>query len=873
MKGRVSDRRVAWALVAAGPLLVGLAALPGGFASLPRLALAAPLLLIAPGHALFLLLGPSRRFWDRAAEDFAASLALLGAVGLVGRLAGAGTAAALVTAATATTVAAACAATRAPARAGGGAGKRVPADEGHRSAGGPPGSGQPCAAGSVFAIGIALIALAIGVDMARRGGSFGILEDAPDHMATVREIIETGDLLPPSGFYPPLAGDRSIDPRKGFFHLALALLCRASGADPAVVWRWIPALVAPLAVLAFGGFARRLAGGDAAGLLATLLFALFYGGPGKDWLQISPYGTNVAQIVFWTGAAIVLRGMGEGGARVAARLAIVAFAGAAVHLTAVVLLFAFIAAMGLGALLSRGPRAGAVRGAAVMGLAAGIGALPVLVFRVANGYPATNPIHTHLQGVATIGPSLHIVRPDLVLSWFGWTGLLALPLSLGWLRRARRNDAALAMVSAAWFPVLLAWNPVLAPMVDRAIGYLAARLFALVPHAAIVACAVAAAVRAFRPGAGRRTARVGAAALLAVVAIAVRFDASGVSAMRSAEVQARTVPTSVPWEGPLRALDERIHASSVILSDPVTSYCIPAYTRHWIVSALNQHTSPTDALAAERARDLERMLSPVVAWSERLPLFEKHEVSYVLLNGTFSRPIHHFYCSIYPAVLPEIRRSFLEARGPSGAARFEIVSEERGFLLLRVRDLAPAPEDSAARNPFLVEAVAPDARPVGAGMEGAVRLVAARMDETRAVTGGDFTMTCYFERTGGPASLFPYEVFVRCETDYAAGLLGRLGWDKIDRRIAQMKSGRIYRFRSQHAPCEGLHPPQDWRVGGLVADRFQVDVPGGASAGTYRVKVVVRTPPFLENYALSDYVSDRDYYDGVEVGRISVTEP
>ena len=46
-----------------------------------------------------------------------------------------------------------------------------------------------------------------------------------------------------------------------------------------------------------------------------------------------------------------------------------------------------------------------------------------------------------------------------------------------------------------------------------------------------------------------------------------------------------------------------------ILSDPLSSYSIPAYTKHDAIAPFNQHSSPTDPSVDERIRDVQEALN------------------------------------------------------------------------------------------------------------------------------------------------------------------------------------------------------------------------------------------------------------------------
>src|SRR5205085_4509654 len=101
--------------------------------------------------------------------------------------------------------------------------------------------------------GVALVALlaaaALGAWQAGRlGAPLALHTDSPDHIATVRRMLETGDAFPRDAFFKD-AGRAGADPRKGLWHPEVALIARLAAVDPLDAWRLLPIVLVPLFVL------------------------------------------------------------------------------------------------------------------------------------------------------------------------------------------------------------------------------------------------------------------------------------------------------------------------------------------------------------------------------------------------------------------------------------------------------------------------------------------------------------------------------------------------------------------------------------------------------------------------------------------------
>ncbi|HEY6867880.1 MAG TPA: hypothetical protein VI792_11525, partial [Candidatus Eisenbacteria bacterium] len=166
------------------------------------------------------------------------------------------------------------------------------------------------APGSLGAARWALVAVlaAAGVaalDAARLGTPITYYTDSPDHIGTIRRMLETGDAFPRDAFFRN-AGAAGLDPRKGLWHPQVALIARLAAADPYDAWRGLSAVIAPLFALnaAALGF---LIGGPVAAAVAAWALVLTYGGSlAFGYLREAVLATKLAdQLALATAVAVL----------------------------------------------------------------------------------------------------------------------------------------------------------------------------------------------------------------------------------------------------------------------------------------------------------------------------------------------------------------------------------------------------------------------------------------------------------------------------------------------------------------------------------------------------------------------------------------
>jgi uncharacterized protein DUF6541 len=541
--------------------------------------------------------------------------------------------------------------------------------------------GETRAVFALFVVGAAL-AGALWWATGTIGGSLGpSVSDALFHLARVRKLDEGGSL----GSIAVVNEISGSDVHPGYafplWHGGLALVARLAGVDPTLVVLYLPAILAPLAVLlayaAGTALFRSWAGGIAAAACQLALFA--FAREGTGWLQFLAQPGGAARLLLIPGLlALVFAYVAEGGLPVLGAAAASGFALAVVHPTYVV----FAALLVCGFLLARAILSD---GADTRLLLAGLGAVVVpagLFFAWLVqflGDPGHRPPVRFTQQVEQIGPGLQL-RPEQ-MAWGGGVkvaAFVAVPLAL---LASGRRWAAYVLGGTAALAVTALVPPVFERFADAVSLSQAVRLASFLPLPFALAGAAVLAGRARALGAASALAAgigfelayrhpmTGAAWAVWVAALAATgglalfvalrpfsLDESGPGTWTALAAAAFTLPVAVTgfagyerWDNPdpygltpglTRALDDDIRPLATVLAPSVTSYRIAGYAPVRIVVApaghvaFNAEDDYRERLRAARLFFLEPSTTP----AQRAAILRRYHVGWVVVDKTRGRP-------------------------------------------------------------------------------------------------------------------------------------------------------------------------------------------------------------------------------------------
>ena len=711
--------------------------------------------------------------------------------------------------------------------------------------------------GSACDIAIALAVLLAVEHVARHGPPISYLTDSPDHLGTIRRMLASGDAFPRDAFFRD-AGPAGVDPRKGLWHPCVALVCALSRVDPMVTWHVLSAILAGLLVLTAAGFAHRLGGplAAAAGAWGTLLG--YGGGLSTQYLSEAVFATKLADQFSLATAAALLLHLEDGRAR--SRIAVIGLAlgTIATHVFGAIQFTITFGALGLGLLVRDRAWSQPLRRLALTSVACALAALPYLVWRAQGAYAPVNPIHTETQGMLELAHGVRVISVGAVWDWLGPLWVL-FPLSLVWWWRAAREPAVLYLLTTTLAVVTLMFLPPVVAVLEPRLGYLLMRLPWLLPVGPAVAFLVARARAAW--SAGRRWGTLGPAALLTVTIAGPLVDAAHAFTRGGGAPD----PTAMrPWTDALAWMDHGLPPGTVVLSDPATSYSIPAFTRHWVTCLADQHSSPNDSLALARILDARDALDPYAPWARTAQAVARWGATAIALNGRFPEPPPLDYWA--PA------RDWYDAaraRLDRAPAAFERVYDANRFTVYVVhRDALARLGDGETPRPF-VRARAPGdpALDLGSGLP---RLVSFRFAPDRAAR-GDTLLGRIEWRAPRPLPPGSYAVAVRFDRALPGDVpRAPMAVSKLWRKAIERVRHERYRFRADHLPTSGDYGVDRWRPDEVVSDPFRVVVPGDVASGEYAVRVTMVRHPHYPNLDLRDLLSDDDFLNGLAVGRLRI---
>ncbi len=701
------------------------------------------------------------------------------------------------------------------------------------------------------------------------GPPTGYGTDTPDHVGTLRRMLLTGQAFPTDAFFRD-AGRMGADPRKGVWHVVIALITRLAAVDPLESWRWLGSFIVPFFVLTVAGLGYLCRGPIGAGLAAWALLLTFGGGLWSEELRQMAFASHFGDQLALAAVVAVLADlrMRARGTRVSA--AILGFAAVATHVFAAVHFAVVFSALALGLLL-RDRRVGPdLRRLVPTVLLMAAACLPYVVMRAGQAYAPTNIIHTEPQGLLTLVGTLRVVTIGALWTHMGEAWVLV-PLAWPWLwARGRHNPAVLYLLTSSLAVGLIMYDPPVVALLQPRLGYLLMRLIWLVPLAGILGWLLPElAARVAATGPWARRAAAGVVLALAVVLLAAPArDAATVLLAPEPLQQARREYDPRRWGDVFAWMNAHLPPDDVVLSDLATSYMVPMMTGRYVVAIVDQHSSPNDSLALRRILDTRDALDPYEPWARMRDVIGRYGVSVIVLDGRLGDAAPLLYWTPTRSWYAAER-----ARLDSAPGAFERLADLRGVVVYRVRPrgldrLASPP----APRPFVRPVTAGDALAPESRSAALPAIVGFALRPERARPGD--TLRCAVDwRAPGPMPPGSYTVAVRFDRPLPAGWSPPAFLGKPWRKLLERRLHERLRFRDDHLPVGGIYGVDLWRPDQVVRDEFSVAVPRDVAPGEYVVRVRMIRSPVFANFRLSDYFFDQDYFAGRAVGSLRLLAP
>jgi hypothetical protein len=729
---------------------------------------------------------------------------------------------------------------------------------------------RECGLARAAVLAVLLAAAFAGVHAVRFGPPLGYLSDTPDHVGTLRRMLESGELFPADAFFRE-AGRAGADPRKGLWHGVVALLARLAGVGPLETWRWLCALIAPFFALNVAALGFLCRGSSGAALAAWVLVLTYGGGLEEGPARQAVYATRVADQLALAATVAVLADLGRRAWVTRLAAAALGFAAVAAHVFAAIQFALVFPALGLGLLLRDrrfGPEARRLAGTVLL---LGVVCLPYLLLRAQQSYAPTNVIHTEPQGLTWLAGSLRVVSIEQLWDWMGMAWVLV-PLSWPWLwTRGRRNVAALFLLTSSLAVALTIYDPPVVALLQPRLGYLLMRMVWIVPFAALLAWFLPELAAVARER-GSGWTRVGAGASLALaltllapaVRDAVRVLLRGPGLHVAAQEQDPRL-----WQADFDWMSRHLAPGCVVLSDPATSYLVPMMTGRYVATLVDQHSSPNDSLALTRILDARDALDPYGTWERTREVVRRYGAGAIVLNDRFEEPLPlACWAPRHPWFLAE--RARLDAH-PEAFPRLHDTGDLVVYGLRKAAlDTLSGP---ATARPFLeawVPGTAAGAPVPRDSLDRTPELVGFTLSTRVAAPGDNLTGVARW-RAARPAGAGAWRVTMRFDRSLPAGFAPPAFIGRPARKLIERLRHERYGFRAEHLPARGDYGLDLWRADQVVRDSFALYVPPDVAEGTYQIEVRMNRQPHYPNHRLSEWFFDRDHDPGLPGGILVVS--
>ena len=698
--------------------------------------------------------------------------------------------------------------------------------------------------------------------------------DSADHIAYIRSICLSHEAFPEQFLYKD-GGTLTRDIRKGLMHSVWGALNILTGRkDVAAIWPLISAIASLFTVLAFFCAGFLVFNSSAIGLIASFIFVFIQGGGlGSYRLITAAFSFPTGKIFSLVFLISTLRYLENNKLKYLILMTAATIAGTGTHIghfivNLFIIFYAVVGRIIEGSLPER--KRLITKTAPLIVLVTVCAGIPYLLMRYVRDYAPNNVIHSHLQGVFWITDNLYTINPVTLFLQVGLPGLLGF-LSVFILWDHSRKDKNLRLL--LWGTIALwglLFNPILVPSLMKTISYLVFRLIIAAPATLVTAILVKTIwdkLKGREIRMSKMAAVIGSVAVIAAFGYQLAITPSNFAYSKKTDSKLRysCYNTSDICE----YIADEIPAGSIIASDPLTSYCIPAFTDQFVVCTNDQHSIPNDSTALDRIIDCRDIFSPLSTMSEIANILKKHKAGYIVVNGRIpvTTGTHYWKPDREMAVQAISRFSdypmFFElVYGRDNAAVFRITGNMESHVF---------PErDESVDYEFIGREIGENEIAEIVPSETPGIFIKSVRPEKSSVKRGEWLKLDIEWVAVENCPYRSYVAHIRFDTSFEKGALYREYYGKIYRKILETYNSTRYRFRYDHLPLSGLFTPDRWPHMQIVKDSMVIKIPEDISAGTYIISVKMTASTHYPNYSFRDLLNDDDSYDGPDMSSIVV---
>lgn len=719
---------------------------------------------------------------------------------------------------------------------------------------------------------LTILIVAVSLMILLIGDPLTYTSDSADHIAYIRTVSRTHEAFPDQFYYHD-GGILTHDIRKGVGQALWGALNALTGRrDAAPVWPLMSLIGSIFMLLALFCAGLVLFRSASIGLIASILFVLFStGGLRGDELVMGGTGYAFGKIFYVAALAFLPLSLMSSKSRYLLPAAVASFAATCAHIAHFVVIL-FIASVfilsNLAAQSGTDRRNRFRRGLFVVATIILINA-PYLALRYIRDYAPGNPLHTHVQGVLFLTEKLYVFNPLEFARVAGPLGILSFCALFVLWKRSRTDEHLRLLLCGLIAVYVLLFNPLWFPFLFKRMTYLLTRLEFAVPS--MIVCAYLLRelwikLRRRNAELSTRGAIIGAVAAAAILIFPLVKTTSelargGWTAHGIADASYRSLTDLFGF------MEKECPPGSVIASDPITSFGIPAFTDQYVICPYDQHSTPNDSTAVERIRDCGRIFNPGISISGIRDILVKYGAGYLVVNGRIPPYIETMYWKPDRARAKELSERLRDSTG-----LFSVVFDRAGITVaqLMARPTHGPSEHEAARLPFLGDSIdAGTADRLPASGIPAIRIKGVRASRTEAARGDTISVAITWVATE-ECPFSSYIAYLRFDTDFPKRAFYRESFGKPYRKLLEKYTGHRFRFRVDFQPLGGVAPPDTWPLMHEIRDTVYVSIPRDIAPGTYTISCKLAEKPQFPNYVLKDILTDDDFYRGAAAAAVWV---
>ncbi|MCK4237275.1 MAG: hypothetical protein KAX38_09160 [Candidatus Krumholzibacteria bacterium] len=718
-----------------------------------------------------------------------------------------------------------------------------------------------------------IILALVSVMILKTGDPVGFASDSPDHIAYIRAISRSHEAFPVQFLYRD-GGLLTRDIRKGLVHAMWGTVNSLTGrSDAYAVWSLISAIGSVFIILALFCAGILLFRSASIGLLSAILFVLCYHGGLKSHQLITiAYSFPFGKIYFVTFLSFVPYYLKSGKREYLFLLAASSLGATGSHITHFLISIFIIFVFSLVKLIrsSRSEKKRLWRKAIpILSLTTILLNSPYLLIRYLRDYAPNNEIHTHVQAVLSLNDKFLILNPLVFFRVAGplWA-LAVISIFILW-KRSRKDENLKLLIWGVIAIFAMVFNPILAPYLLDKLSYLLIRFEFAVPSMLMAAYLINElwkVTRGQKTSMSRRTAVLGWIAVILFIGYPLLKNPLNF-AYSQKRFSASKKLGCLGLTDLYAAINKNVPEGSVIASDPITSYCIPAFTDQFVVCTYDQHSIPNDSTALDRILDCRNIYLPGTSVKDVVHTLKKYNGEYLVINGRIPTSLSPMYWK------PDKRTAEAAAEKLASVPDiFQVIYIKDSLALLRLIDNTCL--DSFDLEPLTPKHLGPRVTPEKAQQlmesgEPGIRIKDVRINREEVQRGDTLQLSIEWVAEGEnmPRS---YVTHIRFDTCFEKGPLYSASYGKIYRKIYERLKGRRFRFRADHLPLNGIYPPDLWPPLRIVKDSAVVIIPKDITPGIYSIAIKLSRKTQYPNYAIRDLLSDDDLYSGTVVGEVTI---